>query len=321
MTLTPVEQQPIATVATLAPASAGRDVVIGYVFAILGAVSFSSKAIIIKLAYGEGVGVETLLALRMLFALPVYVAIGALSLRDRRRTGRGLPGTDLVVKAVLIGALGYWGASYLDFSSLDRLPAQFNVLILLTYPLFVVVFGALFFRLPVQSRAVAAFAISYMGIALIFFGKAGAMGGDIALGAGLALGAAILFALYMLFARSVIVSMGSRLFTCITMVAVSVMAIGQFLLVEPVSALAVTPAALGYVLLLAVVATLLPTFLLNAALQRVSAQANATIGTLSPVATILMAVVILGEALSPRDMIGAVLVIGGVGWFTIGGRR
>jgi drug/metabolite transporter (DMT)-like permease len=64
----------------------------------------------------------------------------------------------------------------------------------------------------------------------------------------------------------------------------------------------------------------LPSFLINAALYRIPAQANATIGTLSPVATILLAVVILGERLSVRDVIGAAMVLAGVGWFAIAGR-
>jgi len=298
-----------------------RNLVLGYAFAILGAVTFSSKAIFIKLAYAEGVGVEALLALRMILALPVYIVIGLLSLRDRRRRGEGLPDTGLFVRAVLIGALGYWVAMYLDFLGLSLISAQFNVLILMTYPLFVVLFGAIIFRFPVQPRALLAFGISYVGLGVIFSGKLGSAGQDVILGGGFVLAAAIAFALYMLFAREVIGRMGPRLFTCVSMTAVAVLAIGEFLLIEPVSALVITPAAWGYVILLAAVATILPTFLMNAALQHISAQANSTIGMVSPVATILMATVVLGEMLTARDMVGAVLVIGGVGWFTLGGRR
>jgi drug/metabolite transporter (DMT)-like permease len=78
---------------------------------------------------------------------------------------------------------------------------------------------------------------------------------------------------------------------------------------------------LWYGLLLAVGATVLPSFLLNAALQRISAQANATIGTLSPVVTILLAVAILAEPFTWLDAAGTALVLAGVGWFTLGGRR
>ncbi len=301
-------------------AAASRNLLLGYVFAVLGALTFSSKAIFIKLAYAEGTGVETLLALRMMLSLPVYVAVGALSLRDRRRRGEGLPGRRLFVEAVIVGALGYWVAMYFDFLGLARIPAQLNVLILMTYPLFVVIFGAIVFGFPVQVRAVIAFAVSYAGLAVIFSGKLGSADGDMMLGAAFVLGSAVVFALYMLFAREMIGRMGPRLFTCVTMITVAALAIGEFLAVEPISALAITPAAWGYAILLAVVSTIIPTFLMNAALQHITAQANATIGMLSPVATILMAVVVLGEMLTTRDVLGAALVVGGVGWFTLGRR-
>jgi len=297
------------------------NLLVGYAFAAIGAVLFSAKGVVIKLAYEEGVNAETLLALRMLLSLPVYFAIGGLSVRDRLRRGNALPGMPLLVKALLVGALGYWFASYMDFLGLQLISAQFERLILFTYPLFVVVFGALFFSQPVQGRALFAFAISYAGLALIFTAKFNTLGSDVALGAALIVLAAMSFALYQLFAKGLIGQIGPRLFTCIAMTGAGVMAIGQFLIVEPVSALAVTPTVLAYGVLLAIGATVIPSFFLNAALQRISAQANATIGTLSPVVTIVMAVFILGEALTGRDMIGTALVIAGVGWFTLGGRK
>jgi drug/metabolite transporter (DMT)-like permease len=317
----PAPEVPVVMRKQAESASASRNLTLGYIFAVVGALTFSSKAIFIKLAYAEGVGVEALLALRMLLSLPIYIVIGILSLRDRRKRGDGLPETRLFVQAVLIGALGYWVAMYLDFLGLELIPAQFNVLILMTYPLFVVIFGALIFRFPVQIRAVVAFAISYVGLAIVFSGKLGSANADMFLGAGFVLCSAICFALYMLFAREIIGRMGPRLFTCVTMIAVSVLAIAGFLVTEPISALAISPAGWGYAILLAIVATIIPTFVMNAALQHITAQANSTIGMLSPVATILMATVILGEVLGVRDMIGAVLVIGGVGWFTLGVRK
>lgn len=315
------ETPPVGPAVAATVARDARNLLIGYAFAAIGAVLFSAKGIIIKLAYDEGVNAETLMALRMLISLPIYFAIGGLSIRDRLRRGESLPGLPLVVKVLLVGALGYWFASYMDFLGLQLISAQFERLILFTYPLFVVVFGALFFRQPVQGRAMFAFAISYAGLALIFTAKFSMLGGDVATGAGLILIAAMSFALYQLFAKGLIGMIGPRLFTCIAMTAAGVMAIGQFLIVEPLSSLAFTPTVLGYGMLLAIGSTVIPSFFLNAALQRISVQANATIGTLSPVVTIVMAVLILGEVLTPRDMIGTALVLAGVGWFTLGVRK
>jgi drug/metabolite transporter (DMT)-like permease len=305
-----------------APAAASaRNLWIGYACAALGAALFSTKAIFIKLAYAEGINAETLLALRMVLSLPFYAAIGLVAVRETRRSGAALPERRLVVRAGFVGILGYWFASYTDFLGLLYISAQFERLILFTYPAFVVVFGALFFRQPMRARTLIGIAISYAGLALIFATKLGVLGTDVAKGAGLVLAAAIAFALYQLLAKGVIGRMGPRLFTCIAMSGAAAAVLLQFALTQPLQSLVVGPKLLFYGLLLAVGATVLPSFLLNAALQRVSAQANATIGTLSPVITILLAVAILGETFTWLDAAGTVLVLTGVGWFTLGGRR
>ncbi len=293
---------------------------IGYLFALVGALLFSTKAIIIKLAYADpsgSVDAITLLALRMMMALPIYLIIGGLAVRERKRSGQALPPRDAVIKAALVGLLGYWFASYTDFAGLQYISAQFERLILFTYPLFVVVLGALFFGQKIQMRAVAAILVSYIGLAVIFTEKLGEGGDHIALGAALILGAAIAFALYQLLAKPLIARIGPALFTCIAMSGAAIGALVQFFLTHSVSDLVVSERVLLLSLMIAIGATVLPSFFLNAALHRISAQANATIGTLSPVMTIALAVAILGEPLTLVDLLGTALVLAGVGWFTL----
>ncbi len=293
----------------------------GYLCAALGATLFSTKAIIIKLAYADGINAETLLALRMGLSLPFYAAIGWASVAERRRTGRALPGRGLVLRATLIGMLGYWFASYTDFLGLEYISAQFERLILFTYPAFVMIFGALFFVQPIRAPTFIGIAISYLGLAFIFATKVTTLGVEVAKGAALVLAAALAFALYQLLAKEVIGRIGPRLFTCIAMSGAAAMALLQFALTQPLASLIVSEHMLFYGLLVAIGATVLPSFLLNTALQRISAQANSTIGTLSPVVTILLAVAILGEAFSWIDAAGTALVLAGVGWFTLGDRK
>jgi drug/metabolite transporter (DMT)-like permease len=228
-----------------------------------------------------------------------------------------------VWRAAAVGVLGYWFASYTDFLGLLYISAQFERLILFTYPAFVVLFGALFFAQPMRARTFLGIAISYAGLLLIFATRLTELGPAVAKGSGLVLVAAIAFALYQLLAKGLIGKIGPRLFTCIAMSAAAGVAIVQFGLTQPVESLIAvgSPKVLAYGLLLAVGATVLPSFLLNAALGRISAQANATIGTLSPIATIVLAVLILGEHFGLVDAAGTVLVIAGVGWFTLADRR
>ena len=293
---------------------------LGYVFALVGALLFSTKAIIIKLAYDDpvdSVDAITLLAVRMMMALPIYLFIGGLAVRERRRKGIAMPPRDAMVKALLVGLLGYWFSSYTDFAGLQYISASFERLILFTYPLFVVLLGAMFFGQKIQIRAVMAILVSYVGLAVIFAEKMGEGGNDVALGAGLILAAAIAFALYQLLAKPLIAKIGPALFTCIAMSGAAGGALIHFALTPPISDLMVSQRILLLGLTIAIGATVLPSFFLNAALHRISAQANATIGTLSPVMTIALAVMVLGDSLTVFDIIGTLLVLAGVGWFTL----
>ena len=322
-----MNEQPTAEVTAESPAPApkpadrSRDLLVGYTCAAAGAFLFSSKAIIIKLGYAEGLNAETMIALRMVLALPVYAVIGLMAVRERLRSGRELPDLELVWRVAAVGVLGYWCASYADFLGLIYISAQFERLILFTYPAFVVVFGALFFAQPIRARTLAGIAISYLGVALIFATQLTALGPAVTKGAALVITSAIVFALYQLLAKQLIGRIGPRLFTCIAMSGAAAVAIGQYLLTQPLTEFAPSEKLLFYGVLLAIGATVLPSFLLNTALGRISAQANATIGTLSPIATIVLAVNVLGEHFGLTEAAGAALVLAGVGWFTLGERR
>src|SRR5262245_33241660 len=145
-----------------------RGVPLGYAFAAAGALLFSTKAIIVKLAYDMNVAPDTLLALRMGFSLPCYLAIGFVAIQVRQRKGLAIPPLQPAISAMLIGVLGMWFASYSDFLGLQYISAQFERLILFTYPLFVVIFGALFFGQRIRLTTTLGLGVSYAGLALIF---------------------------------------------------------------------------------------------------------------------------------------------------------
>ncbi len=312
---------PVAAPAAAPPAAGRFYVEAGYAFAAASAVLFSTKGIAVKLAYDEPIDATLLLALRMALALPVYLAIGWIAVADLHRRGASLPRAARILQAAAVGALGYWVSSFLDFSGLEHLSAQFERLILYTYPLFVVIFGALFFRAPFTPRALAAFAVAYVGLAIIFLEKIEQPGSDIWLGSTFVFGSAITFALYQLLAKGLITEMGPRLFTCIAMLGATVGVLGQFLATRPIAEIAATsPRVWELALYLAIGATVLPSFFLSAALHRISAQANSTIATLSPVMTVILAVLILRETITPVDVAGAALVVGGIAWFTLSDR-
>jgi drug/metabolite transporter (DMT)-like permease len=291
---------------------------LGYLLAALGAVLFASKGILIKLAFAEGIDTITLLALRMGLSVPIYVAVGFIvHARERQK----IVATTAYGKALLIGMIGYWFSSYADFKGLETLTPQFERLILFTYPLFVLLLGAALFHLPLRWRPLVAFAVAYLGLAVVFLADFETGGGNIVVGAVWVLGAAISFALYQLLASGSIAVLGAPLFTSVAMTGAAAVVLAMFLLTHPLSALWVSGRGFALAVTLAIGATVLPSFLMSAALSRISAAANSTIGTLSPVVTLFLAVLILDEPLRGVDLLGTALVVGGIGLFTITDRR
>jgi drug/metabolite transporter (DMT)-like permease len=311
------------------PASETERHVIGYVLAGVGAVLFSMKAIIIKLAYGTGAAPEidaiTLLTLRMVFSLPVYFGIGIWTWRLRAREGRPLPNIRQMVLIGIIGMLGYYIASYSDFVALSFITAQFERLILFTYPIFVMILGAMFFGGRITSWGVAALGLSYAGIAFIYAKGDIATGTDVTFGAGLMLLTALSFSLYQLFSKRWLDMVGSRVFTCIAMSGAGLAALLHFSIQVAADGSFAAPHIQMHVLwlsaALALFSTILPSFMLNAALERVGPQAVSMIGTVSPIATIIMAIFMLGEPFASSDAAGTALVLFGVGLFTVKNAR
>lgn len=288
----------------------------GYGCAALGAAFFSTKAIFIKLAFQDQVDAALMLAYRMLFATPFFVAIGIWAYAKRRAKGEPPPDRRTVAYAAFVGFIGYYVASAFDFAGLQYISASLERLVLFTYPLFVMFIGAALYGERITRFGIASAVVTYIGLAVVFTVDLPNGGRDTAIGTGLVLGAAISFAWHQILAKHVIVPLGSLLFTSIALTSA-----GVFCVLHQVvfgSGFAATPRFLWLAFGCAIVATVLPSFLINAGLQRVSSQAVSMIATVSPIVTIGLAVAILGEPFTVADAIGSSLVLLGVGLFTFG---
>lgn len=297
------------------PVSAQGFDTTGYALAIAGAALFSTKGVFIKLAYGAGIGSETVLALRMIVAVPFYLGIGAwllLGAPERRAqlTPRALIGSALV------GMLGYYVASFVDFWGLEFVTAQYERLVLFTYPFFSFVLGVLFFGDRLTWRVLPGLVISYIGLGVIFGWTLTVDPHGLVEGTSLVLAAALAFALYQHLAKREMALIGSRLFTCVAMIAAGIAGITHNSVQHGLAAYGTLSAEIwGYGLALGLLGTVVPSFLLNGAISRIGARATASTGAWGPVMTIAMAVMILGEAFTIWHALGTALVIGGSVWF------
>lgn len=301
-----------ATAKTAIPTPASRHAS-GIGLALAGAFLFSWKPLFVKLLYGYGVDAETQLALRMGLSLPFYLGFALYAYRARMRDGLA---TGLSARAVgftlAIGILGYYAASYLDFLGLRMITAEFERLILFTYPTFVALIAWATYRERPTKALLASLALTYGGLALIFLKDLHSFGPQVVTGTLLVLACAVAYAFYMAWSAWPIQQMGAPLYTCISMLSGSAMLIGQFFLWHPASALLVPLPAFGLAVAMAIGSTVIPSFLISEAIARVGPGPASVTGGAGPIITTLLAVLLLGEPLTAWHIAGMALVIAGV---------
>ena len=290
-----------------AATSPPRTVWPGLLLATVGAIAFSGKAIIVKLAYRHGVDAVTLIMYRMLFALPMFLLLAWWA-------GRGKPAlTKRDGLAVFgLGFSGYYLASFLDFAGLAYISASLERLILYLNPTLVLAMGLLLFKRRVTRRQLIALAVSYCGVLLVFGHEATLVGSHVALGAALVFGSALSYAVYLVYSGEEVKRLGALRLTGLATTVASVLCIVQFLLLRPMSALQVAPEVIWLSVLNATVCTFAPVLMVMMAIERIGATMAAQTGMIGPMSTILMGVLILGEPFTAWVAAGTLLVLAGI---------
>ena len=290
---------------------AQKGVALGLTLALLGAIAFSGKAIIVKLAYRYGVDAVTLLMYRMLFALPVFLLMAWWA-------GRGQP--PLTRKDWLgvlgLGFSGYYLASYLDFAGLAYITAALERLILYLNPTLVVIFGWVVYQRGITWGQCAGMLLSYCGVLLVFGHEVGVQGTDVVLGSLLVLGSAISYAIYMVYSGEMVKRLGSLRLVGLASSVACCFCIAQFLLTHPLSAMQVAPQVLWLSLLNSTACTVAPVLMVMMAIERIGAGMTAQTGMIGPLSTILMGVWLLDEQLNAWMVAGTSLVMVGIFVFT-----
>ena len=286
----------------------------GLALAVFGAIAFSGKAIIVKLAYRYGVDAVTLIMLRMLFALPIFAVMAWWASRGQPPlSGRDWAGV------VGLGFSGYYLSSFLDFAGLAYVSASLERLILYLNPTLVMLLGWLLYRKTWRAMQLAGMAISYAGVILVFGHEVKLQGEQTVLGALLILASALTYAVYLVYSGQLVKRLGSlRLVGLATSVA-CLCCLLQFVLLRPLgSALTVAPQVIWLSVLNATLCTAVPVLLVMMAIERIGPAITAQTGMIGPLSTILMGVLILGEPFTAWIAGGTVLVIAGIFVFSRG---
>ena len=293
-----------------------QGLVPGMALAVTGAIAFSGKAIIVKLAYRYGVDAVTLIMLRMLFALPIFAAMAWWAGRGKAALS---PGDWMGVAG--LGVIGYYLSSFLDFAGLQYITASLERLILYLNPTLVLLLGWLLYRKNFHRIQLVGMAISYCGVILVFGHEARLEGGQAALGALLVFASAFTYAVYLVYSGHLVHRLGALRLVGLATTIACLCCLLQFAALRPLaSALEVAPQVVWLSVLNATFCTAAPVLMVMMAVERIGPALAAQAGMVGPMSTILMGVLILGEPFTAWIAAGTVLVIAGIFVFSRGAR-
>ena len=284
----------------------------GCALVLLGAAGFSTKAILIKLAYAADGQLDaiTLLALRMLFALPMFLIAAVWHQKKSAEPALNKKQWGIVI---ILGLMGYYIASYLDFLGLQTISAGLERLIIFSYPTFVVLFSALYYRRALTASVMIALGLSYIGILLVFIESLSLTSSNIVLGSAYVLSSALIFSVFVMGSGVMVHRIGSVRFTAYTMTVASIATLTHFAfhhdLVRTVSTIPLD--VYGLSLIMAIFATVLPAFLMNNGIRKVGASSAAILSSVGPIITLALANSLLQETITNTQLLGTFFVLAG----------
>jgi drug/metabolite transporter (DMT)-like permease len=276
---------------------------------IVGALLISMKGIIAKLLYAQGVTVEAALLLRAWIALPLIWAWALYRIGPRMIVALQ---PNLIAGALTAGVACYYFGSWLDFVALSMIDASLERVLLFSYPMLVVIARALMRRAWPERRVIVAVLMTYVGIIFAVGGFERQLWVENAFGAALVMGSACSFAYYMLANERVALAAGSVVFIVYASSSAALALVMHFVIFGQAADLVITPRAWGLLVFMTTATNVLPLFLISASIRRIGAQRASIISSIGPPATIVLAMVYLGESMHVTQVLGAALIIGGI---------
>jgi drug/metabolite transporter (DMT)-like permease len=289
----------------------------GFLISLMGAIFFSTKAIFVKLAFqSTHVDAITLLSLRMLFSLPFYLF--AAWLVSKKENKDPLSKRDWWL-LLLMGILGYYLSSLFDFIGLQYVSAGLERLILFLYPTFAVLINTFYFKSRITKVQVIALALTYLGIGIAYFGelKLDTSNPKFFFGSFMIFLCAITYSFYLVGTGRMVNRVGVTRYTAYAMLAATAGIFINFLATHKIQEIPFSTGLVGYGIALAIIATVLPSFMMSNAMKRIGSNNVSIITSIGPVSTIIQAHLFLGEHIIPAQIAGTALVITGVlliGW-------
>lgn len=280
----------------------------GIGISLCAAIAYSTKAIFAKIGYHYGVDPHTMLLLRMLFSLPFFIVL-LLSSHSKLLIR---PSWKEHLQIAGLGIFGFYISAILDFEGLQFITANLERIIVFSYPSLVVLISFILFNRRLSQRDLFALIISYLGLIIACRSEISTGNHNTWVGCALVFGCAITYAFYLTLSERLIKKFGTTFFISYALIAATTAMSLYATLLDPAPLLQqpreVYNAALG----MALISTVIASFCMTEGIKRIGASKSAIIGTVGPIATIYMAHLVLGEALTAYQAIGGLLVMSGV---------
>ena len=281
---------------------------LGILLALIGVVLFSTKAIFVKLAYAYGVDTITLLLLRMLFSMPVYVLV-LFFLRSKPiiSTKR----TDYYW-LFFFSFVGYYIASYFDFIGLQYIKAGLERVVLFVYPTLVLLISRVFLKVKITKVQLWAILLTYMGVFIAFFNEISYEGSAVFTGVVFVFLSALTYAMYLVGSGWLLPKFGVLRYTSYAMLVATFCVVIHYFSVATTSLFGYEAAVYYLGAAMALFSTVIPSFFVSKAIDLIGSGNFSIIGSVGPITTIILANVFLEEQFSVYQIIGTTIVILGV---------
>ncbi len=285
-----------------------KSVSIGILFAIIGIVLFSAKAVMVKLAYQYNIDSISLLLFRMIFAFPFYLVI---AFWKKPANPQQIKKQDYLW-VFLFGFLGYYLASFFDFEGLRFIKAGLERIILFIYPTIVVLLSWLFFKKKLSKNQLIAILVTYIGVLITFWNEIDTNTSGVYWGGFLIFLSAFTYASYLVGSGWLIPKFGVVPFTAYSMLVSTFCVVVHYSFISDFNLFNYPMPVYILGFCMAFFSTLIPSFLVSEAINRLGASMFSIFGSLGPVSTIVLAYFFLSEEVSGIQLLGMCIVILGV---------
>ncbi len=256
----------------------------------------------------------------MVFSLPFFIALACWSVH--RNPSKLKTIRKSLLPLIVLGLCGFYIASFLDLEGLRFIDASLERVILFIYPTLVVLLSYLWYGETINRRQLAAIVITYIGILCAFGGNISAQQDSaIILGTCFVLGSALSYGIYLVGSQSMLTRLDALTYNSLSMTVATLAILFHQVVITRSNMFGFETPVYIYGVLIALISTVLPSFMIMEGIHRIGAASSSIIGTVGPVSTIALAYLLLEERMNLAQAIGSMVVIAGVLLLVLTGHR